>query len=127
MFGRKRFERHQRSASVPRDPIAAKLSRVARIGIPAIHTIGETRFSDIPIVCGSVAHTSARRLFGDLPRSWHALSSAELAYVICASLAHNLRPYGRGCPSTKLVDMVAAASLDCSNYGLVTYYLAQFV
>lgn len=59
-----------------------------------------------------------------LPPAWRDLTAAQRVYLFASTLAHNLKPYGPG-TTADLPSMLAAKTLDCSNYGLLTHYLAK--
>ena len=59
-----------------------------------------------------------------LPLAWVDLTTPEMIFLFASTLAHNLKPYGPG-TTAHLAAMLKAETLDCSNYGLLTHYLAE--
>ena len=106
--------------------LAAMASRAEyfQIDIDSINAATIRQICDTPAHIASafvVADTELRPL---LPLAWRDLTTLERRYLFAAAVAHNLKPYGPG-TTADLQSILQARTLDCSNYGLLTHYLAS--
>ncbi len=106
---------------------ARALSQIATVELPRLGAISGETISERPSLLRDVAATALEQMQQRLPRCWSGLSRTDLLYVFASTAAHNLRPYGNGCPSQDYSELVRSPYLDCSNYGLLTHYVSRLL
>ncbi|WP_156928703.1 hypothetical protein [Bradyrhizobium sp. th.b2] len=103
------------------------LSQIKIVELPRLGAITGDAMSERPDVLQDVSATALEHMQRCLPQSWSSLTRADLLYVFASTAAHNLRPYGKGCPSQEYGELLRSEHLDCSNYGLLTYYFSRLL
>lgn len=101
-----------------------RLSWVNVVELPELQTIGvEAVAGDAALLKQAFARAVAR-MRSQLSAVWTGLTDVDFAYVFASTAAHRLKPYGPGCPSQQFSALLEAPFLDCSNYGLLAYYIS---
>jgi hypothetical protein len=103
------------------------LSQIKIVELPQLSAISGDAMSEQPDLLLDVSATALEHMRRILPQRWSNLSRAELLYVVASTAAHNLKPYGKGCPSQDYAELLRSPHLDCSNYGLLTYYISRLL
>jgi len=104
------------------------LSRIKTVELPHLTAISGEAISEGPTVVVNASTVALRQMQQCLPKSWSNLTRVDLLYLFASTLAHNLKPYGKGWPSPEFSELLLRSqSLDCSNYGLLTYYISRLV
>ena len=109
---------------LPGQPDAQVSSRVKAIELPEIQSINCKTFSEGSGFNPEILTTALARMRRELPPDWVELTQTDLTYVFASTVAHNLKPYGAGCPSQQFDELLKAPFLDCSNYGLLLHYIS---
>ncbi|MHC2338597.1 hypothetical protein [Bradyrhizobium sp. USDA 4454] len=104
---------------------ARALSQIKIVELSHLGAITGDTMSERPDALLDVSATALEHMQCCLPQSWSRLPRADLLYVFASTAAHNLRPYGTGCPSQDYRELLHSPFLDCSNYGLLTYYISR--
>ncbi|MCP1968288.1 hypothetical protein AB7M49_005942 [Bradyrhizobium elkanii] len=99
-----------------------KIVELARLGAFSSETMFER-----PDLIPERLSTALDQMQRCLPQSWSFLSRVDLSYILASTAAHNLKPYGKGCPSQEFSELLKSECLDCSNYGLLTYYISRLL
>ncbi len=99
-------------------------SLVKSIELPELQAIDSVMVAQRPELIAAALKPSVTRLRSELPPAWAKRSQTELTYVLASTVAHRLKPYGKGCSSPQFGALLEAPFLDCSNYGLLTWYIS---
>jgi hypothetical protein len=97
---------------------------VKSIELPELQAIDSVMVAQRPQLIAAALKPSVSRLRSELPPAWAKRSQTELTYVLASTVAHRLKPYGKGCSSPQFAALLEAPFLDCSNYGLLAWYIA---
>lgn len=103
------------------------LSQITIVEVPRLDAITGDALSERPDLLRDVSATALEHMQRRLPKAWAGLTRADLSYVFASTAAHNLKPYGKGCPSQEFSELLNSEYLDCSNYGLLAYYISRLL
>ncbi|MGF6311265.1 hypothetical protein ABIB82_005269 [Bradyrhizobium sp. i1.8.4] len=106
---------------------AYQSSRIKVVELPLLGVFASETMFERPDLIPTTLATALDQMQRRLPQSWSYLSRVDLSYILASTAAHNLKPYGKGCPSQELGELLKSECLDCSNYGLLTYYISRLL
>ena len=85
----------------------------------------ELDIADLPQIVQINIENLRRHLIGSAPKFMEHLSKTLVTIATTGLLAHAAKPYGQGTIRTDLGGILAAPTLDCTNYPLLAYHLAR--